>query len=293
MAFLPVLLAGGSGVRLWPLSTPDRPKQFLPLVGGRSLLQETIARLAGTDAADPLVICGARHRLLAHEQLCRIGCGGATLLIEPAGRSTAPAAALAALLALGRDRDAVLLILPCDHLIADVPRFHAAIAIAARLAAEGRIVAFGIAPDRAETGYGYIRRGLPLAGGTAFAIDGFVEKPDAETARRLADEGRHDWNSGMFMVRADLYVEELGRHRPDILDACRAAMDLAVFDAPFVAVDAAAFSACASEPIDRAIMERTDRGAVVPLDAGWHDIGSWPSLRRALPTAASWPRSPT
>lgn len=284
MAFLPVVLAGGRGSRLWPLSTPENPKQFLTLFGGRSLFQETLARLDGMDAADAIVICGKEHRLVAAEQARRIGCVHATFVIEPFGRNTAPAAALAALLVARERPDTALLILPSDHLIADAARFHKAIATAAPLAADGGIVAFGIPPDRAEAGYGYIRRGRPLSGGAAFAIDGFVEKPDVATARRLLDEGGHDWNSGMFMVRADRYIDELHRHRPDILDACLRTTASARPAAGFVDMDPSAFETCAAVSIDHAIMEKTDAGAVVPLDAGWDDLGSWPSLLRALPT---------
>ena len=282
MTFLPVILAGGCGTRLWPLSTPDSPKQFLPLTEGRSLFQETIARLVGTGASAPLVICNENHHIIAQEQLRGIGIEKTTFLLEPVGRSTAPAAALAALLTAGRQPDTVLLILPSDHMIADIACFHEAVATAAAFAASGNIAAFGIAPDHAETGYGYIRRGRALRDGRAFAIESFVEKPDAETALRLLNSGDHHWNSGMFMVRADRYIDELGRHRPDILEACRHALCAGGPATQSVHVDAAAFASCASISIDRAVMEKTDTGVMVPLDAGWSDIGSWPSLWRAL-----------
>jgi len=284
--FLPVIMAGGSGTRLWPLSRQLYPKQFLALTGERSMLQETVARLEGMNARAPLMLCNEEHRFIVAEQLRQLGQEEASILLEPVGRNTAPAIAAAALFATQAQDDPVLLVLAADHLVKDTPRFHAAVQAATALAEAGHLVTFGIVPDRAETGYGYIRRGAPIEGGEGFAVASFEEKPDAETAERYLAGGEHFWNSGMFMFRASRYLEELERFRPDILEACRAAMATTRADLEFVRVDAEAFKTCPSESIDYAVMEKTDAAAMVPFDAGWSDIGSWSALWEVWPRDA-------
>lgn len=275
--FQPVILAGGSGSRLWPLSRQLNPKQFLPLTGERTMLQETVLRLDGLGAETPLIICNDEHRFLAAEQMRGIGRDSATIMLEPVGRNTAPAIALAALRATAGGDDPLLMVLAADHLIQDVAAFHAAIEKAVPLAAEGRLVTFGIVPDRPETGYGYIQRGAENAGG-GFKVARFVEKPDLQTAEAYLAGGEHYWNSGMFLFRASRYLEELRRHRPEIADHCSRALELAERDLDFVRIDRAGFEACPSDSIDYAVMERTQDAAVIPLDARWSDIGSWSAL---------------
>jgi len=279
-ALYPVILAGGSGSRLWPMSRQLLPKQFLPLVSERTMLQDTVLRLAGMPGArEPTVVSNNEHRFLVAEQLREIGIKPLAQLLEPVGRNTAPAVAVAALLLAERDRDAVMIVLPADHLIRDVETFAAAVASAADLAREGALVTFGIAPDRPATGYGYIARGDPLAGRAgAFRVARFVEKPDAATAKGFVASGGFYWNSGMFALAANHYLEELGRHAPEMLKACEAAWSKSVRDLDFVRLDAASFSACPSDSIDYAVMERTTAAAVIPVDIGWSDVGSWTTL---------------
>ncbi|MFP7722474.1 mannose-1-phosphate guanylyltransferase/mannose-6-phosphate isomerase [Lysobacter sp. A3-1-A15] len=274
----PVVLSGGSGTRLWPLSRKNLPKQFLALVGERSLYQETVLRAAALpDAQPPITVCSDDHRFMVGEQLQAIGVRGGGILLEPAARNTAPAIALAALHAMERDASATLLVMPADHLIEDEAAFREAVAKAASLAADGWLVAFGIEPDYPETGYGYVRRGEAL-GTSGFRIDRFVEKPDLATAEGYLAEGGYAWNSGMFLFPAARYVEELGRHAPAILDAVRRAYAAATIDLDFTRIDEPAFTASPSDSIDYAVMEKTGRAAVVPVSCGWSDIGSWSSL---------------
>jgi mannose-1-phosphate guanylyltransferase / mannose-6-phosphate isomerase len=279
----PVILSGGSGTRLWPLSRTLLPKQFLPLVSGESMLQDTIRRLDGLhDLSPPLIICSNDHRFLAAEQLRDIGVAPLAQILEPVGRNTAPAIAVAALQALEHDPAATLLVLPADHLIRDVPRFHAAVLKATQLAANGRLVTFGIVPAEPETGYGYIERGdsIPeVAGG--FAVARFVEKPDAEKAARFVAAGRFYWNSGMFVFRADRYLDELGKFQPAVLKSAKLAWEGRAQDLDFFRLAEAAFAACPSISIDYAVMEKTADAAVVEADMGWSDIGSWSSLWQA------------
>ncbi|WP_322998795.1 mannose-1-phosphate guanylyltransferase/mannose-6-phosphate isomerase [Castellaniella sp.] len=279
-SILPVVLAGGSGTRLWPLSREHKPKQFLPLLGPQTMLQQTIQRLDGTDCLAPIVICNEQHRFLAAEQLRQIGRADSTILLEPVGRNTAPAIALAALQATAQGDDPLLLVLAADHVIADVPAFHRAIRQACELAADGRLVTFGIVPDRPETGYGYIERGDPT--GTGWQVAQFVEKPDARRAAEYLSTGRYYWNSGMFLFKASRYLRELGQCRPDMLAACRAALAGAAQDLDFVRVDADAFGRCPSDSIDYAVMEHTRDAAMVALDAGWNDLGAWAALGDVL-----------
>jgi mannose-1-phosphate guanylyltransferase / mannose-6-phosphate isomerase len=281
----PVILSGGAGTRLWPLSRELYPKQLLPLVGAGTMLQNTAARVSGFDAAPPIVVCNEEHRFLVAEQLRTAGHAAQAILLEPAGRNTAPAIALAALASVHAGHpDALLLVLPADHVIRDLQRFQAAITLAMPAAEAGQMVTFGVVPKAPETGYGYIRRGVAQAGKTAgtFRIAAFVEKPDAERAVQFLSSGDYLWNSGMFLFRASRYLEELERHAPDIAAACRRAYGGARRDLDFTRVDAEAFGDCRSDSIDYAVMEKTAEAAVVPLDAGWSDVGSWSALHAAL-----------
>ncbi|WP_193166365.1 mannose-1-phosphate guanylyltransferase/mannose-6-phosphate isomerase [Microbulbifer hainanensis] len=275
---IPVILCGGTGSRLWPLSREAYPKQFLPLAGNETMLQATAKRLDGLpDLQAPILVCNEAHRFAAAEQLQEIGRAPQSILLEPCARNTAPAIALAALAALEEGGDPLLLVLPADHAVADVSAFQQAVAPAAELARQGNLVTFGIVPTRAETGYGYIRRGEGLQA-DAWRVAEFVEKPDAETAEGYLASGEYSWNSGMFLFRASRYIEELGEHRPDMLEACRAAYAGAARDLDFTRVDGDAFAACPDDSVDYAVMEKTESAAIVPMDAGWSDVGSWSAL---------------
>lgn len=272
----PVIMAGGTGSRLWPLSRQLNPKQFLPLIGNRSMLQATMERLDGIPHAEPILICNEEHRFLAAEQLRQLG-KEPSILLEPVGRNTAPAIALAALHALEREEDPLLLVLAADHIIQRMEAFHEAIDAALPLARAGRLVTFGIVPSQAETGYGYIQRGANL-GEKGFEVARFVEKPDRETAEGYVASGEFFWNSGMFLFRASRYLEELKCHAPEILAACRQALEEGQRDLDFLRVGKNAFAACPEDSIDYAVMEKTESAAMVSLDAGWSDIGSWSAL---------------
>ncbi len=277
-AILPIIMAGGSGTRLWPLSRALFPKQFLTLRGELSMLQETVQRLSGLEVAELSLVCNEEHRFIVAEQLREQGVRPRAIILEPVGRNTAPAIAVAALKARasGCD-DPVLLVLAADHVIENAAAFREAVIKAAAQAEQGRLVTFGIIAHKPETGYGYIKRGKAVDE-TAFQVDGFKEKPDEATAQVYLDSGEYYWNSGMFMFRASHYLEELGKHRPDILEACEAALKGAKEDLDFIRVDREAFSACPDESVDYAVMENTDDAVVVPLDAGWSDVGSWSAL---------------
>ncbi|OLU26366.1 mannose-1-phosphate guanylyltransferase/mannose-6-phosphate isomerase [Pseudomonas sp. PA15(2017)] len=275
---IPVILSGGNGSRLWPLSRQLNPKQFLPIADDSlSMLQATIRRLEGLKVSQPCLICNEEHRFLAAEQLRTLGIDNASILLEPVGRNTAPAVALAAIKALEKEHDPVLLILAADHLIKDVDAFHRAVETALPFAQAGKLVTFGIVPTHAETGYGYLQKGA-AAGDGGFTVAKFVEKPDSETAERYLASGEHFWNSGMFMFRASRYLEELQRWQPEILEACRRATAQSEEDMHFVRIGKEAFAACPEDSIDYAVMEKTEDAVMVPLDAGWSDIGSWSAL---------------
>jgi mannose-1-phosphate guanylyltransferase/mannose-6-phosphate isomerase len=277
---MPVILSGGAGTRLWPLSRELYPKQLLALVGPHTMLQETVRRLTGLDVGAPTVVCNEAHRFLVAEQLRSIGCQPRAIVLEPVGRNTAPAIALAAHAALAADEgDVLLLVLPADHVIADVEAFQQAVALASTAAREGSLVTFGIVPTAAETAYGYIRRGK-LVGGT-YRIAEFVEKPEFAKAQEFLAAGEYYWNSGMFMFRARHYLEELERLAPDIASVCRTAFAGATRDLDFTRINAGVFQGCRSESIDYAVMEKTADALVVPLNAGWSDVGSWASLHAA------------
>ncbi len=276
---VPIILAGGAGTRLWPLSRKHYAKQYLALSGESTMLQETVGRLEGLAHLPLLLVCSEDTRFLAAEQIRQIGCTGASVLLEPAGRNTAPAIALAALEATAAGKDPLLLVMPADHKIAERTVFQKAVQLGQTLAEQGQLVTFGIAPNHAETGYGYIRRGAAM--GAAYKVDAFVEKPDKATAEGYLAAGNHYWNSGIFMFRAGRYLEELGRFSPEILAACQAAHQGKQADMDFLRFDRDAFLACPDDSIDYAVMEHTEASVVVPLDAGWSDIGSWSALWEA------------
>jgi len=297
MLLQPVILSGGSGTRLWPLSREKYPKQLLPLIGEESLLQGTVRRVdgIGLELAPTMVVCNEEYRFVIAEQLRLMGKNG-VLLLEPVGRNTAPALTMAALEANRNDEDPVLLVMPSDHVILDTAAFQESVRQGAALAAAGNVVTFGITPDCPETGYGYIRMGEPLdgSGNGACRIANFVEKPDRETAQRYLDEGSYLWNSGLFMMRASVWLTAIEQCRPDILAACRAAGQNRQEDGIFVRVGESAFAQCPSDSIDYAVMERVaagqgnlPAGAMIPLTAGWSDVGSWDSLWQALPKDAN------
>ena len=274
----PLILSGGSGTRLWPVSRKNLPKQFLALAGKGTLFQQTIARAQQLpNVAAPIVVASEDHRFLAAEQLREAGIEGATIVLEPLARNTAPAIALGALQALAQDAEATLLVLPADHLINDTPAFLAAVEQALPLAAQGWLVTFGIRPDRPETGFGYIRRAESIDG-RGFRVEQFVEKPDGDTAAAYLADGRYDWNSGMFLFKASRYLEELALHAPAMLTAVRDAHARASADLDFVRIDRDAFAQVPDDSIDYAVMEKTQRAAVIAVSCGWSDIGSWSAL---------------
>jgi mannose-1-phosphate guanylyltransferase / mannose-6-phosphate isomerase len=285
----PVILSGGAGTRLWPLSRELYPKQLLPLTSERTMLQETVLRLKGLPVTGPVIVCNEAHRFLVAEQLRQLDAKPLATVLEPAGRNTAPAIALAAHAALaaaapaaGADAvlDPVLLVLPADHVIRDVPAFQQAVQSALAAAQSGQLATFGVVPLIPETGYGYIQRGAAASAG-AYRIARFVEKPDAQRAQQFLTSGEYYWNSGMFMFRAQRYLEELARFAPEIARVCAAAWGAAKADLDFTRVDAKIFEACPSDSIDYAVMEKTTDAVVVPLDAGWSDVGSWSALHEA------------
>ena len=279
---VPVILSGGSGTRLWPLSREHYPKQLLVLVGNETLLQQTARRLeAMPNVARAVVVCNEEHRFLIAEQLRQIGHSPAALLLEPAGRNTAPALTVAALRLALADPQALMLVMPADHVIADQAAFQSAVEAARVHAASGSLVTFGIVPTAAETGYGYIRRG-PALDAEAHRVAAFVEKPDLARAQEYLDTGQYLWNSGIFMMTAANWLEEMNQHRPDILAACRQALNNARNDSDFIRLDKTAFMGCASDSIDYAVMEKTSRAVVVPLDARWSDVGAWSSLWQVM-----------
>lgn len=273
---LPIILAGGKGTRLWPLSRELCPKQLLELVGDNTLLQNTVLRLP-KGLSPPIILCNEEHRFLVAEQLRHIGVQNATIVLEPVGRNTAPALAIASELGVSLDPESVLLVLPADHHIKDIDAFHQAIAAGEIFAREGHLVTFGILPDCAETGYGYIRKGEPIVSGSVqgFKIDRFVEKPSREKALEYLTSAQYLWNSGIFMFRASTILDEIHSLAPDIAVACRSALLDSTKDLDFHRLNSAAYAACPSDSIDYAIMEKTDKGVVVPLSCGWNDLGCW------------------
>jgi len=275
----PVVLSGGSGTRLWPMSRTLYPKQLLTLLGRDSLLQQTVRRIADDRRfAPPLLVANEEHRFIIAEQLREIAVVPRALLLEPIGRNTAPAACVAALALTETDPDPLMLVMPSDHTIADAGAFLAAVDLAVTAARSGALVSFGIAPERAETGYGYIRRGETLETEGVFAVAEFVEKPGPEQAKQYLAFGEYYWNSGIFLFPARLYIDELERLRPAMVAACRRALTEGRRESDFIRLDKDAFSACDGDSIDYAVMEETRRATVVPVAMGWSDIGSWDAL---------------
>ena len=285
----PVILSGGAGTRLWPLSRELYPKQLLALTGERTMLQQTALRLEGLAATPPVIVCNEAHRFLVAEQLRQLNVEPRAMLLEPFGRNTAPAIALAAHAALKAaastpDADPVLLVLPADHVIRDVPTFQKAVRVALPAAEQGKLVTFGVVPNAPETGYGYIQRSDAGQRGIAegvHRIARFVEKPAADKAAQFVKSGEYYWNSGMFMFRARRYLQELERLAPEIAKVCAGAFAAAKSDLDFTRIDPKAFESCPSDSIDYAVMEKTADAVVVPLDAGWSDVGSWAALHGA------------
>lgn len=276
MPIYPLILCGGSGTRLWPLSRDFYPKQLLTLDGSLSLLQNTVARLQGLTTELPIFICNENHRFLVAEQLRQIGQSHRGVLLEPVGRNTAPAVAVAALHAINANKNAILLVLPADHVIRNVLEFQLVTTQAVKLAEQGKLVTFGIVPDSAETGYGYIRKGESLDNG--YAVAEFVEKPNVVTAERYLASGEYLWNSGMFVFKAQTYLDELRKFRPEILTACEKALLGSTYDQDFCRLMSEAFHACPEDSIDYAVMEHTKDAVVIPLDADWSDVGSFEAL---------------
>ena len=273
----PVVLSGGSGTRLWPLSRASLPKQLLALNGARTMIQDTVLRSRAPGAAEPMLLCNEGHRFLVAEQMQAIGVAPSAIVLEPFGRNTAAAACVAALSVVEKDPDGIVLLLPSDHVVTDEAAFHRAVDTAVIAARAGRIVTFGIRPLHPDTGYGYVQRGGLLSEG-CYEARRFAEKPDKTTAEGYIQSGDYDWNSGMFVFRADVMLAELDRFEPGVGSACRAALAAAKRDLDFVRLDAAAFEKATNISLDYAVMERTDKAAVVPCDIGWSDVGAWSSL---------------
>ena len=286
MKIYPVILSGGSGTRLWPLSREHYPKQLLALVGEQTMLQQTISRLDNMpNIQAPLVVCNEEHRFLVAEQLRQLNMTPQAIILEPVGRNTAPALTLAALALAQNNPDAIMLVMPADHVIQNNNAFQLVVEHGARLAEQNQLVTFGVVPNGPETGYGYIKMGPAIDGqaganhgAIAFRVNAFVEKPDQLKAKQYINSGEYLWNSGIFMMRVSVWLEELQQHRPDIAKACTNCYEQGKADADFYRVDKAMFTSSPSDSIDYAVMEKTDRAAVIPLDAGWSDVGAWPAL---------------
>jgi mannose-1-phosphate guanylyltransferase len=276
MSIIPVILSGGGGTRLWPMSTAEKPKQFLALTAAQTMFQLTVQRVCNRAIFDaPLIVANAGHAALVKDQLDAIGVTDARLLLEPCARNTAPAIALAAIAV--SDPDAVLLVMPSDHVITDVPAFHGATQSALALVEQGWMVTYGIAPTGPETGYGYICMGEPLGSGLR-RVDRFVEKPTRDAADAMLAQGNYSWNGGIFLFRADAYLNALAVHAPDILHAAQQAMAGAVHNGASISPDAKSFAACPADSIDYAVMEKAQQVAIIPVSMGWSDVGSWDAL---------------
>jgi mannose-1-phosphate guanylyltransferase/mannose-6-phosphate isomerase len=287
MKLIPVILSGGSGSRLWPLSREHYPKPLLPLTSELSLLQDTAARLDGLPGmGDAVYVCNEEHRFLLAEQVAALGRTPETIILEPEGRNTAPALTLAALYLARNAPDSLMVVMPADHVITKREAFIEAVRTGCGPAREGSLVTFGVVADAPETGYGYIKRDAELEGLQAFSVARFVEKPDQETATRYLNEGDYYWNSGIFLIRTNRWLEEIGRFRPDILEACQAAMERGTQDSDFYRVYRPAFLGCPSDSIDYAVMEKTAHAVVVPFNAGWSDVGAWSALWNVCPRNA-------
>jgi len=276
---VPVILSGGSGTRLWPLSRALRPKQLLSIVSNHTMIQDTVTRLEGiNNLARPIIVCNEEHRFTIAEQMREIDVHPAAIILEPFGKNTAPAVAISALQAQIDNDEPVLLVLPADHVIGNKEAFHLAVENGYQAALENKLVTFGIVPGTAETGYGYIKSGKLLPGENIYSVEQFVEKPDAVTAQSYLDEGGYYWNSGMFMFKASTYLQELQTYNNDMYTYSKQSLEKAVSDMDFIRLDREAFSLCPSDSIDYAVMEKTDSAAVIPVDMNWNDIGSWSAL---------------
>ncbi|NKB46934.1 MAG: mannose-1-phosphate guanylyltransferase/mannose-6-phosphate isomerase, partial [Legionellales bacterium] len=278
---LPVILAGGRGARLWPLSRGIYPKQFLPLMGETTMLQATIQRAQGMACLPPLVVCQDTHRFMVAEQLRQIDVTPTSIVLEPQGRNTAPAIALAAITAQQQGSDPFLLVLPADHYIDQVAQWQTAVAFATSVAQQDKLITFGICPSQAEVGYGYIKAGIPIAEQDtlqAHTVAQFIEKPNHADAQRYCDDANYFWNSGMFLFKASVYLSHLATHQPQMLAACQQALANSKNDLDFVRVDAETFAECPADSIDYAVMEKTQDAVVIPLDLTWNDLGSWAAL---------------
>lgn len=274
---LPVVMAGGSGTRLWPLSRTLFPKQFLSLTSDATMLQETLLRIGSLVHEPAFIICNQEHRFIVAEQLRKANLSHGGIVLEPVGRNTAPAVAIAALHAIAKGEDPLLLVLAADHVIAQTDAFCTAVQAATPLAEQGKLVTFGIVPTAAETGYGYIQQGADVGEG-ASAVAAFVEKPNLELAQQYLEDGRYLWNSGMFLFKASVYLQELSQHFPQMVQTCQQSLQLAQDDLDFIRLDPDTFTMCPDDSIDYAVMEKTDNAVVMPLDASWSDVGSWSAL---------------
>lgn len=273
---IPIILSGGAGTRLWPLSWGDHPKQFLSLISDKTMIQETLLRLKGLDITAPIVSCGVDHRFLVAQQLGELGVKP-TILLEPMAKNTAPAIAAACCAAMKQDKDAVVVVLPSDHVIKDVEVFQTSVMTAAGLAEKGHLVTFGIVPTFPATGYGYVKGGEHVAH-HVYSLDKFVEKPCIEKAKEYLASGEYSWNSGMFVFKASSFIEELKVHNPEMAKLSIEAFEKAVVDADFIRLDKDAFDQITGDSIDYAVMEKTSKGMIVKLNAGWDDVGSWSAL---------------
>lgn len=277
MTIIPVILSGGAGTRLWPLSWGDHPKQFLPLVSNKTMIQETLLRLSNLEIDAPIVSCGEGHRFLVAQQIGEITDKKPTILLEPMAKNTAPAIAAACCAAMKRDKDAIVVVLPSDHVIADVKTFQSAVMTAAKNAEKGALVTFGIVPTFAATGYGYVKAsGVETDG--AFTLEKFVEKPCLEKAQEYLASGEYSWNSGMFVFKAATFIEELKVHSPEMAKLSIESFEKAAADSDFIRLDKDSFGQIKGDSIDYAVMEKTSKGKIVKLNAGWDDVGSWSAL---------------
>ena len=277
MKIIPIILSGGAGTRLWPLSVNDHPKQFLPLVSQRTMIQETLLRLNGLELGNPIVSCGEGHRFLVAQQVGEVSQSNPSIILEPMAKNTAPAIAAACMAALKQDKDCVVIVLPSDHVIRDVKAFQKAVMTAAKDAYDNNtLVTFGIVPTFPSTGYGYVKAGS--ASGDVFLLERFVEKPCLEKAEEYLASGQYAWNSGMFVFRPGVFVEELKKYSPEMAELSLASFENAKSDDDFIRLDAASFGQIKGDSIDYAVMEKTDKGRIVKLDAGWDDVGSWSAL---------------
>lgn len=277
MTIIPVILSGGAGTRLWPLSRSQYPKQFLSLAAQNTMIQETLLRLEGIDVASPIVICNESHRFIVADQLAQINVKNPFIILEPLGRNTAPAIAAGAFKAQALDKDAVMVVLPSDHVIQNKAVLAHGVELACKTAAEGFLVTFGITPTAPETGYGYIKAEVK-SGDSVFPLDKFVEKPNRETAQKYLDSGEYFWNSGMFVFKASTFLAELQHFEPEIFASVEAAYTKATVDVDFIRLEKESFATSPSRSIDYAVMEKTSKGKVIPLDAGWNDVGAWSAL---------------